>query len=413
MPGDLIQVGYASASGISRVSFIKTGSTTHSVNMDQRFLELPFTANGALLDVQLPSRAGDLPPGYYMLFVLDRSGCAVRRARSCASASRRAEPPVHDFTPIGGGGGGTPFTLACDANEVLVGVQRHDRHLRESGQPAVCTTINQFGQWIGTPVARGITGTAGTTTLLEDCARRTSRSAASAARFSQYVNQLDFECRALTSNGKLTGTGTFLGCRRPDTGTAAGSVALRHRTIPATRCTVARVAGWTTSACSAARRRRRSSTHPPVLAQSGRQSVDGRRGGRSGASAHRIRMANTLTFCAARTAAGSDLLGQRSHHRHADDARRLPRGAQRVRRHASRVTVNFSWSVTARPPFILDPLAPTTAQVTGDAGHVHGERAERRERQFTAGSSTTARRRRAYSSSPTITHTFTRPASTT
>ena len=77
MPGELFQVGFASAGSISRVSFIKTGSTTHSFNMDQRYLQLPFTANGALLDVQLPSRAGDLPPGYYMLFVLNRAGRAL------------------------------------------------------------------------------------------------------------------------------------------------------------------------------------------------------------------------------------------------------------------------------------------------------------------------------------------------
>ncbi len=59
--GDRFQVGVAAA-GVSRVSFIKTGSTTHSFNMDQRYLSLPFTANGGLLDVQLPSRAGDVPP---------------------------------------------------------------------------------------------------------------------------------------------------------------------------------------------------------------------------------------------------------------------------------------------------------------------------------------------------------------
>ena len=43
---------------------------------------------------------------------------------------------------------------------------------------------------------------------------RTLPSAASAAAAAQYVNQIDLECRTLTSSGKLTGDGTFLGCGR-------------------------------------------------------------------------------------------------------------------------------------------------------------------------------------------------------
>ncbi len=101
MPGERFQVGTSGASSISRVSFIKTGSTTHSNNMDQRYLQLPFTANGALLDVQLPSRAGDVPPGYYMLFVLDEQG-VPSVARMLRVGITSAEPPSSDFTPGSG-----------------------------------------------------------------------------------------------------------------------------------------------------------------------------------------------------------------------------------------------------------------------------------------------------------------------
>ncbi|HEV8443412.1 MAG TPA: galactose oxidase-like domain-containing protein, partial [Steroidobacteraceae bacterium] len=149
MPGDLIQVGYANAGSISRVSLIKTGSATHSVNMDQRQLQLPFTANGALLDVQLPTRAGDLPPGYYMLFLLDQAG-VPSVARMLRVGITSAEPPVNEFTPVGGGAGGTPFTLACNANEVLVGVQGTTATYVNQVSP-ICATINQSGQWMSTP----------------------------------------------------------------------------------------------------------------------------------------------------------------------------------------------------------------------------------------------------------------------
>lgn len=58
----------------ARVVMIKTGSVTHSWNMEQRFIELTFAADGNRLAVQAPTRAADAPPGFYMLFVLDANG---------------------------------------------------------------------------------------------------------------------------------------------------------------------------------------------------------------------------------------------------------------------------------------------------------------------------------------------------
>src|SRR5262245_61893067 len=50
--GQIFSVGVSGT--VSRVSLVKTGSVTHSFNMDQRYLDLPFTATGAMLDVQAP-----------------------------------------------------------------------------------------------------------------------------------------------------------------------------------------------------------------------------------------------------------------------------------------------------------------------------------------------------------------------
>jgi YVTN family beta-propeller protein len=76
-PGKTVSVSITHANGrpASRVTFVKTGSVTHSWNMDQRFVDLPFTAgaNGAL-NVQIPARASDVPPGMWMLFVFDDAG---------------------------------------------------------------------------------------------------------------------------------------------------------------------------------------------------------------------------------------------------------------------------------------------------------------------------------------------------
>ncbi len=63
------------ASSVSRVTLVKTGAVTHSFNMDQRFLELTFTAaEDGTLSVLAPTRASDATPGYYLLFVIDGTG---------------------------------------------------------------------------------------------------------------------------------------------------------------------------------------------------------------------------------------------------------------------------------------------------------------------------------------------------
>ncbi|HEX5685644.1 MAG TPA: PA14 domain-containing protein [Ideonella sp.] len=72
--GKTVTVDVDSTSTISRVTLVKTGSTTHGWNMEQRFVELPFRAEGNRLRVQAPTRAADAPPGYYQLFVFDANG---------------------------------------------------------------------------------------------------------------------------------------------------------------------------------------------------------------------------------------------------------------------------------------------------------------------------------------------------
>jgi len=69
--GENFSMGFSNASSISRVTLVKTGSVTHSVNMDPGFVDLEFTQTGSMLDVVGPKRAADAPPGYYMLFVID------------------------------------------------------------------------------------------------------------------------------------------------------------------------------------------------------------------------------------------------------------------------------------------------------------------------------------------------------
>jgi len=62
------------ASRIAAVSFIRLGSVTHSINMDQRYLPLSFTLVEGGLDIQAPSNSNLASPGHYMLFIVDGNG---------------------------------------------------------------------------------------------------------------------------------------------------------------------------------------------------------------------------------------------------------------------------------------------------------------------------------------------------
>jgi hypothetical protein len=62
-------------STVKRVTFIKTASVTHSLNFEQRFIELSFTTTTAgILSVRAPSNRFLAPPGNYLLFVIDSQG---------------------------------------------------------------------------------------------------------------------------------------------------------------------------------------------------------------------------------------------------------------------------------------------------------------------------------------------------
>src|SRR5207247_6227903 len=59
---------------IASVVLIKPGSVTHSFDMDQRFVGLSFTAVTGGLTATVPSNSNLTPPGYYMLFVVNKAG---------------------------------------------------------------------------------------------------------------------------------------------------------------------------------------------------------------------------------------------------------------------------------------------------------------------------------------------------
>ncbi len=221
---DTVNVGDALAvqvdQVISRVTLVKTGSTTHSVNMDQRFLELPFSASGNMLQVYLPVRASDTPPGFYLLFVIDAAGVPSPGRMLRINIDPNPNTAV-DYTPTIGGGGGIAYLLACSDDEILVGVHgNYATYVNQIGPR--CVKMDQFGRWIGDPVNGPVTGdTTSGTGFTKTCPRDFAVSGFE-GRSGQYVNQLDIECKALTAAGGLTGAGQNLGASGGSGGSAQG-----------------------------------------------------------------------------------------------------------------------------------------------------------------------------------------------
>jgi len=59
---------------IASVVLVRPGAPTHAFDMDQRLVELSFTAGAGVLNVTGPPNGNIAPPGYYMLFVLNAAG---------------------------------------------------------------------------------------------------------------------------------------------------------------------------------------------------------------------------------------------------------------------------------------------------------------------------------------------------
>jgi hypothetical protein len=68
-------ISTGSAASISKVALVRLGAVTHSVNMEQRYVPLSFTAGGSTtVNAAAPANANVAPPGVYMLFVIDGNG---------------------------------------------------------------------------------------------------------------------------------------------------------------------------------------------------------------------------------------------------------------------------------------------------------------------------------------------------
>ena len=94
--GQTFHVRSSQTDRIVRVAMIRAGSVTHAYNSDQRYVGLGFSRTGGWLTVKAPPNTGTAPPGYYLLFVLNRDnipsiGWSVRLGPAARSSGFLAQ----------------------------------------------------------------------------------------------------------------------------------------------------------------------------------------------------------------------------------------------------------------------------------------------------------------------------------
>jgi hypothetical protein len=73
LPGQALRLTTSGAAA-SRVTLVKSGSVTHSFNLEQRFIELPFQAQAGTITTRIPASSAVVTPGYYLVSVIDANG---------------------------------------------------------------------------------------------------------------------------------------------------------------------------------------------------------------------------------------------------------------------------------------------------------------------------------------------------
>jgi hypothetical protein len=106
------------AASIAKVGLVRLGAVTHSVDMDQRYVPLSFTAGSGTLTATAPANANIAPPGPYMLFVVDSAG-VPSVAKMVTVLPVDAPPTVSLTQPASGASFFAPATvnLAASASD--------------------------------------------------------------------------------------------------------------------------------------------------------------------------------------------------------------------------------------------------------------------------------------------------------
>jgi hypothetical protein len=173
--GTSFQITTPNAASIRKVGLMKLGSQTHSVEMEQRYVPLGFTAGSGTLTASVPANVNVAVPGVYMLFIVDSAGvpsvAKVVTLNSAAPPPPNQSPTVSLTSPSNGASFTSPakISLAATAADTDGRVTRVE-FFNGATRLGEDTTAPYTGQWnVGaagsyTLTARATDNTGATTT---------------------------------------------------------------------------------------------------------------------------------------------------------------------------------------------------------------------------------------------------------
>jgi hypothetical protein len=138
------------AASIGKLALVRLGAVTHSVNMEQRYIPLSFTAGSGTLTATAPKDANIAPPGVYMLFAIDANG--VPSMARMVTVKSNAAPSVSLTQPANGATFTPPATVslaatAADADGTVAKVE----FFNGSTKLGEDTTAPYTYDWTGVP----------------------------------------------------------------------------------------------------------------------------------------------------------------------------------------------------------------------------------------------------------------------
>ena len=94
--GSSFSIHVANAADIKWISLVRPMATTHSYDSEQRLVDIEFRRSGVCrLNAHMPGNPNLVPPGWYMLFVVNRRGIpSVASWVHVQAATKAAEPPL-------------------------------------------------------------------------------------------------------------------------------------------------------------------------------------------------------------------------------------------------------------------------------------------------------------------------------
>jgi hypothetical protein len=139
--GSAVRVQTPDAASIASMALVSFGADTHTLDMNQHFVPLSFTAGNGSLTASVPANPNVAPPGYYMLFIVNSRGVPS------------VAPIIHVGPPVGTIAPTVTMTAPASGSTVSADVT-----VSATATDDVAVSSLQFlvdGSPIGSPVTQG------------------------------------------------------------------------------------------------------------------------------------------------------------------------------------------------------------------------------------------------------------------